>query len=294
MKKFCILALMCCAMFAQAQRYEVGQIIPQGTWNALVVYVDESGEHGLLMSPTAMREGTLVLKSAAKAANMTIEELVATMPLPLMSKGEKDAKIVKVMKEMMKQNLNGTNGQDNCKNIAEYCEANGLSMDAYFPEATWAASLGEGWFIPGTDELELYASVIAKGVGKEKDKKLSGLTKFDVKRDSLNKKIQDDYQSGETGGVIMYFPSSICSSTFGCNKTFEKANKKKIVKVNGGSSSGGGLLGIATGIATMIANNVDYPYYGLTLYQANNFAHYYMFNKKGVDYQPYTNAFKWF
>ncbi|MBR1787154.1 MAG: hypothetical protein IJ756_08380 [Paludibacteraceae bacterium] len=285
MKKICLLALICCAMFVQAQRYEVGQVIPQGTWSALVVYVDESGEHGLLMSPTAMREGTLVLKSAAKTANMTVEELVATMPLPLMSQGEKNAKIIKVMKEMMKQNLNGTNGQDNCKNIADYCEANGLSMEAYFPEAAWAASLGEGWFIPGTDELELYAGVIAKGVGKEKDKKLSGLTKFDVKRDSLNKKIQDDYQLGGTGGV--YFPSSICSSTFGCNKTFEKANKKKIVKVNGGS--GGGLLGIAT----MIANNVDYPYYGLTLYNAN-FAHYYMFNKKGVDYQPFTNAFKWF
>ncbi|MBQ7449511.1 MAG: hypothetical protein IJS73_06905 [Paludibacteraceae bacterium] len=287
MKKICLLALLCCAMFVQAQRYEVGQMIPQGTWNALVVYVDESGEHGLLMSPTAMREGTSVLKDAAKNAGMSVEDFIATMPLPVMARGEKDSKISKKMKEMMSQNLNGTNGVENCKNIADYCESNGLSMEAYFPEVVWAASLGEGWFIPGTDELELYAGVIAKGVGKGKDKKLSGLIKFDVKRDSLNKKVKENFQNGEAGGIA-YFPSSICSSTFGCNKSFEKANKKKIVKVNGGS--GGGLLGIAT----MIANNVNYPYYGLTLYKANNFTHYYMFNKKGVDYQPYTNAFKWF
>lgn len=201
------------------------------TWNALVVYVDESGEHGLLMSPTALRDGSLILKYAAKNAGMSVEDFIAAMPMPIMARGEKDSKISKVMKEMMSQNLNGTNGVENCKNIADYCESNGLPMEAYFPEMSWAASLGEGWFIPGTDELEIYANVIAQGVGK-------------------------------------------------ANSAFEKnpENKGKIAKVNGLS----------------IAGNINYIYFGLAYFQNQFFQSWYVFNKKGIDYQQYTNAFKWF
>lgn len=276
MKKICLLALMCCAMFIQAQRYEVGQIIPQGTWNALVVYVDESGEHGLMMSPTAWREGTWVLKYAAKKAGMTIEEFVATLPLPLMSSGEKDSKIAKVMKDMMKQNLNGTNGVENCKNIADYCENNGIPMEVYFPELAWASSLGDGWFIPGTDELEIYANVIARGVGKANYK--GNYFHADDHRNELNKKLSES-MSLDAGGFIQ-FPQYIGSSTFACNSAFEKnpANKGKIAKINGLS----------------IAGNINYIYFGLAYFSNGYGQSWYVFNKKGVDYQPYTNAFKWF
>lgn len=278
MKKISLLALLCCAMLTQAQRYEVGQLIPQGTWSALVVYVDESGEHGLMMSPTALRDGTPALKYYAKKAGMSVEDLVAAMPLPLMSKGEKDSKIAKVMKEMMSQNLNGTNGVENCKNIADYCEANGLPMDAYFPEMAWAASLGDGWFIPGTDELEIYANVIARGVGKKNYK--GYMAHADDHRIELNKKVLENFQDGVTETTI-YFPQFIGSSTFACNKTFEKApaNKGKIAKANGLS----------------IIGNINYIYFGLAYFKNDfNTIGYYVLNKKGVNYQPYTNAFKWF
>lgn len=278
MKKICLLALLCCAVFTQAQRYEVGQLIPQGTWSALVVYVDESGEHGLMMSPTAMRDGTWILKHVAKKAGMSVEDFVAALPLPLMSKGEKDSKIAKVMKAMMKQNLNGTNGVENCKNIADYCEANGLPMEAYFPEMAWAASLGEGWFIPGTDELEIYAKVIARGVGKKNYK--GHLAHADDHRKELNMNLQQAFLQSESAAPAS-FPQYIGSSTFACNKTFEKdpANKGKIAKMNGLS----------------IVGNVNYIYFGLAYFKNQiNTIGYYVFNKKGVDYQPYTNAFKWF
>lgn len=273
MKKICLLALVCCATFIQAQRYEVGQVVPQGTWNALVVYVDESGEHGLMMSPTALREGSFTLKYAAKKAGMSVEDFIAAMPLPIMARGEKDSKISKVMKEMMSQNLNGTNGQDNCKNIADYCESNGLPMEAYFPEMSWAASLGEGWFIPGMDELEIYANVIAQGVGKANYK--GNLSHSDDHRKELQKKLTEEYPvSG------LYFPQYLASSTFACNSAFEKdpANKGKIAKVNGLS----------------IAGNINYIYFGLAYFQNKFFQGWYVFNKKGIDYQQYTNAFKWF
>lgn len=277
MKKISLLALLCCAMLTQAQRYEVGQLIPQGSWSALVVYVDESGEHGLMMSPTALRDGTPALKYYAKKAGMSVEDLVAAMPLPLMSKGEKDSKIAKVMKEMMSQNLNGTNGVENCKNIADYCEANGLPMDAYFPEMAWAASLGDGWFIPGTDELEIYANVIARGVGKKNYK--GYMAHADDHRKELNKKVLENFQDGVTETTI-YFPQFIGSSTFACNKTFEKdpANKGKIAKANGLS----------------IIGNINYIYFGLAYFKDQYNRGYYVLNKKGVNYQPYTNAFKWF
>ena len=263
--------------FSSAQRYEVGQLVPQGTWNALVVYVDDSGEHGLLMSPTAWREGTWALKYAAKKAGMEIGDFIAMLPLPLMSRGESDSKISKVMKDMMKQNLNGTNGVENCKNIADYCESNGIPMEAYFPELTWAASLGEGWFIPGTDELEIYANVIAKGLGRANYK--GNYLHADDHRAELNKKVMENLNVDEPGGFVQ-FPQYIGSSTFACNSAFEKdpANKGKIAKVNGLS----------------IAGNINYIYFGLAYFRNGYGQGWYVFNKKGVDYQPYTNAFKWF
>ncbi len=278
MKKAFVFMILCIAMAAKAQYYEVGQIVPQGTWDAVVVYVDESGQHGLLMSPTALREGTLVLKKIAKHLGLSIEDFTAQYPLPILSKGEKDAKIAKIMKEMMKQNMNGTNGVENCQNIADYCETNGIPMDVYFPELTWASSLGEGWFIPGTDELELYAKSIAKGVGKKNYK--GNLHHSDDHRKELDRKLTTEYNSGFglDKMVTLYFPQNICSSTFACNKTFEKANKDKIAKVNGLS----------------IAGNISYIYFGLSYFRNNFGQGWYVLNKKGIDYQIYTNAFKWF
>lgn len=277
MKKILLVVFLLGTLCSHAQKYYVGQVVPQGTWSALVVYVDETGEHGLLMSPTALREGTLALKFAAKHAKMSVEDFIAQYPVPLMAKGEKDSKVSKVMKEMMKQNLNGTKGEENCQNIAEYCENNGIMMDAYFPEVTWASSLGEGWFIPGVDELELYSKVIAKGVGKKNYK--GDLLHSDKHRQELNKEITERFKNGEAENYIQ-FPSYIGSSTFACNSTFEKdpANKEKIAKINGLS----------------ILGNIDYIYFGLALFSNQYGQCWYVFNKKGVDYQPYTNAFKRF
>lgn len=256
------------------QRYEIGDVVPQGTWNALVVYVDESGQHGLLMSPTAWRTGTFILKQAAKKAGLSVEDFAAQLPLPLMPAGEGDTKIRKVQKAMLQNNLNGVTGVENSQNIANYCEENGLPMETYFPEVYWASQLGDGWFIPGTAELELYAQTIAYGVGKKNYK--GNYLHADKKRQALNQQIIE--REGQNVGV--FFPQYIGSSTFADNVNFAKdpANKDKIAKVNGLS----------------IAGNIKSLYFGLALFSNGYMQSWYVLNNKGIDYQPYTNAFKWF
>lgn len=288
------ITLMLCSWGISAKTYQVGDIVSQGTWNALVIYVDQSGEHGLLMSPTALRFGTLAYKLAIKKSGLSEEDFAAQSTLPIMAAGLGDEKIRKIQKAMLQENLNGTKGTENCQNIADYCASNGLPIDAYFPEVHWASQLGEGWFIPGMEELEIYANVIAQGVGKKNykgnylhadDKRMelnrhlieTNVSTEGVKKPEFNKDIMNAYF--QTVGNLL-FPQYLGSSTFANNQTFEKdpINKDKIAKINGLS----------------IAGNINYIYFGLALFQNGYGQKWYVFNKKGVDYQQYTNAFKWF
>lgn len=263
-------AIVACSVLAKA--YEVGDIVPQNGFDAVVVYVDESGEHGLMISPHGMYQSQI--KKAAKKAGISEEDYIAQMTVPFLNDGEKVEAIRKVHKQMLQENLNGTNGEQNAIDIANYCEQNGLPMETYFPEMYWAANLGEGWFIPGTDELELYANSIAYGVGKanyKKDQRFNISGKL-PKTEAIQDKLKE-------AGSTFILPSFICSSTFANNVAFskDKANKKKIAKING------------AGILT----NINYIYYGLCVY----FSHmqwYYMFGKKGIDFSLHVYAFKRF
>ena len=280
-----VIAIVMCSVLAKA--YEVGDIIPQGNFDAVVVYVDESGEHGLMISPVApTTSGT---KSAAKVAGMSEEEVLALNPLPLLPEGEKDTRVKDIQEKMMQENLNGTNGEQNAHDIAAYCEQNGIAMESAFPEVYWATLLGEGWFIPGVEELELYANTIFYGVWKKAYKGHSNtLSKKSPKY--INKKY-DEIQSKLTeAGSTFVLPKTLCSSTFGCNKVFEKdkANKKKIAKSNGVNLNG------LAGLLMTIGNNVNVPYFGLDCFRNNWGKGWYMFSKKGTDYSNYVYAFKRF
>ena len=277
------------ALTVQAQKYEVGQIVPQGTWNALVVYVDETGEHGYLISPGAFIEGNLFTNATIVSyfyergeEIKNIKEKMSELPIPIMQKGVSDNKIRKVMKDMIALNQNGTNGEENCQNITNYCHENGISIETYFPEISWATSLGEGWFIPGTEELEIYSKVIANGVGKSN---YTGMH-ADDHRQELNRTLHpkrrvEDNPSGNNDFLFLFFPSTVCSSTFANNLTFEKNpdNKDKIATING--------LGF---------RNIKSLYYGLTIFRDDlGLGHnWYIFNNKGIDYQYYVFAFKKF
>lgn len=123
-----IIALVSSISMVQAQTYKIGDVYDKGGVKGVVFYVDDSGEHGLLVSPTGF-EGKWCKK---EQANNTIN-----------CYDEKD-------------------GAVNMETIATYIKDNDASWDE-FPLFQWARSLGEGWYIPASDELKLLAKAINGG-----------------------------------------------------------------------------------------------------------------------------------
>ncbi len=104
-------------MVAQAQ-YKVGDIYNKGGVKGMVVVVDESGQHGLLLSLDESDKDW----TADKALNL---ETAA---------------------------FHEDDGAKNMDAIAKYIAENNKSW-ADFPVFAWARSLGEGWYIPAKEEL---------------------------------------------------------------------------------------------------------------------------------------------
>lgn len=123
-----IIALVSSILMVQAQTYKIGDVYDKGGVKGVVFYVDDSGEHGLLVSPSGF-EGKWCKK---EQANNTIN-----------CYDEKD-------------------GAVNMETIATYIKDNDASWDE-FPLFQWARSLGEGWYIPASDELKLLAKAINDG-----------------------------------------------------------------------------------------------------------------------------------
>ena len=124
-----IIALVSSISMVQAQTYKIGDVYDKGGVKGVVFYVDDSGEHGLLVSPSGFEGNKWCTK---EQANNTIN-----------CYDEKD-------------------GAVNMETIATYIKDNDASWDE-FPLFQWARSLGEGWYIPASDELKLLAKAINGG-----------------------------------------------------------------------------------------------------------------------------------
>lgn len=124
-----IIALVSSILMVQAQTYKIGDVYDKGGVKGVVFYVDDSGEHGLLVSPSGFKGNKWCTK---EQANNTIN-----------CYDEKD-------------------GAVNMETIATYIKDNDASWDE-FPLFQWARSLGEGWYIPASDELKLLAKAINDG-----------------------------------------------------------------------------------------------------------------------------------
>lgn len=218
MKRFIFtLFILCTALTMHA--YEVGDwFIEEATgMPVIVVYVDQSGEHGLLMAPSG---GYTQAKSIPKSikslqqykkkndareqkrsranamkhdidvtpmdeyiaqSNELFDAVIAWLPnIPLMS----DSKIKELEEKKMLRNIASKmtgNGQHDQQVIIDYCEENGINMAYYFYAIDWCRQLGEGWFIPGNEELELVVSSFTPGIGKYQDLDQSQQTLFDFK-----------------------------------------------------------------------------------------------------------------
>lgn len=164
----CVLFL--CAILAKAQG--LGDYMEIDGIGGFVFYVDETGEHGLVMSGAALDPTSKAAKRIAKtsekfgtppevlAASGTLSKMTLPIPKKLSSKEKK-----KIFAELTP--LLSDNGEQNAMAIENYCNEKGYAMQDYFPAQYWAQQLGEGWFIPGDKELNLFADFFCGGVGKE-------------------------------------------------------------------------------------------------------------------------------
>lgn len=119
MKKF--ISLFICALLSVASyaQYKVGDIYNSNGVIGFVVVVDDSGNHGLVLSLEDSK------------ADWTIDE---SLNLVTSAFYEDD-------------------GAKNMEAIGTYIQENGLTWN-HFPVFAWARSLGDGWYIPAKDELE--------------------------------------------------------------------------------------------------------------------------------------------
>ena len=277
-KTFIVLAAMLVISIA-AKAWEVGDFYDQDPTGvpAVVVYVDESGEHGLIMSPLAMTERTyqnyIKKKTFEKNKKKYDKQAAKVYKKPGMDLVEIEAKIEqnnntysrilewyanaprlfdgdlteinerKAIEGVASQN--NEYGEENQKAIVAYCGEGNFDMEKYFRQNYWAEQLGEGWFIPGNYELELYSKCYSQGFGKQ-NKPLGFVPKESIE------KLTHFWTKllGYTGGTDLFPYSMILSSTMLKSAWSEdKENENKITKIvtNGGF---GGLAGLATTIAS--------------------------------------------
>jgi hypothetical protein len=119
MKKFFILTVILMASLSSLRaQYKVGSIYNVNGVKGLVVDVDESGNHGLLMSLSESDKDWLNDENLAFETNAFHED----------------------------------DGMKNMEAIEKYINDNNKSWDD-FPIFAWARSLGEGWYIPAREEL---------------------------------------------------------------------------------------------------------------------------------------------
>jgi len=283
-------------MSVTANAWEVGDFYtndPTGV-PAVVVYVDESGEHGLIMSPMLFSEKELAATIKQKESSMKYAEKMGAkyaakagvdmealqqaqqmaggfqgpqytttveflQQFPSFSdwkthdKGHK-AKTFKTYIDDLAAG-NTEYGEQNTKAVFDYCAANGVDMELYFPAFSYASRLGEGWFVPGNDELELVSKTFVESLGEKA--KFKG-SEVDAKRRAVIAKM---------GNADAFFPhfDAIGSSTM-LKSSWAENNKEKTSKiVSTGQGFGLGVLGQAL-MATVTASLKD-TYYSLLYMQ---------------------------
>ena len=172
-KKFSFL-LMCAflgSLPTTAQTRKVGDpIVKDGVPCVIIQVYDEAGNHGLAMSLTPTRKA---LKAAKKTGDMkwfyspkklkgSDKELQQEYLTEYYNYMKCDSlKIQTSGVSTTTQPSTSHSGKENMKNVIDYCNEKGIEMEMYFPEYAWAQNLGEGWFIPGVDELVLYINYYA-------------------------------------------------------------------------------------------------------------------------------------
>ena len=217
--KLFLLAVIAVCFCTNVNAVELGDYMEIDGVPSIVIYVDASGEHGLVMSATTYdsKEAKAIKKYLDKTAvrvnklskegvDMSLVDLnYLNLYLTLPPYSDKQYK--KMEKQIFEhlENLSGATsayGQENAEIYANYCAENGLDMSIYFPDQAWAAELGHGWFIPGNAELEKYAEFM----GAEYNNKKTGFELSKTVKDAANF-IVDAYNSNNNGVVECWSPN---------------------------------------------------------------------------------------
>lgn len=298
MKKLFILlaAIIVCA--AKMSAWEIGDFYandPTGV-PAVVVYVDDSGEHGLIMSPIAVTQ-----KQYDKLKEKQIDKYSAAFEkkIPKLKKyaikGGADKDSIDAYYDMMLQNRQklvdwfdnaprlydgklkekderkqikdlsseiNEYGEDNLKTVVRYCQEENVDMTQYFRQFEYVINLGEGWFVPGNHELELFNKFFAEGMGK--DNKVSAFN-YDKFMKALDQKIKwsnkmvgyDLIRRPVTRGITITkaFPNSFILSSTMLKSAWTEENKDKTGKAIDTSS-----------ILSMIGSAADLDNYYTLMY----------------------------
>ena len=141
-KLFYVLAFALTLVLNANAQYKLGDYYEKDGLKGIVVCVDDSGSHGLIMS---------LDHCAKKWLN------------------DKDEKF----------NTNAYHEDDGEKNMAiieKYINDNGKTWEM-FPFFNWCRSLGEGWYAPATDELREILNTINGGVGSYNAKNMKAVIK---------------------------------------------------------------------------------------------------------------------
>lgn len=118
MKKLFLVVVAIIAAISVNAQYRIGDIVTIGGVKGIVVDVDATGSHGLIMSLDESKADWVVHKSLALETNAFYED----------------------------------DGMKNMEAVEKYIAESGKSWTS-FPLFAWARSLGDGWYIPSREEL---------------------------------------------------------------------------------------------------------------------------------------------
>lgn len=166
----CFLITLNLSVFAK----KPGDYIEIGGIPAVVFHTDSTGEHGLALSWPAYRVDKFKEKDIQKLVEdsiLTQEQADKLTSIAIDMKSYKKAgKLKKKEKEKRFTDLVPMltdYGEENMLAIQQYCKDKNLSLKDNFPCQYWAMQLGEGWYIPGDNELELLATYFYGGLNKK-------------------------------------------------------------------------------------------------------------------------------
>ena len=193
MKSYLYLILLALAIATKANaQYKVGDYYENGTVKGIVIRVDNSGNHGLIMSLDKCAKKWLDDKDEKFNTNAYYED----------------------------------DGEKNMAVIEKYIKENGKSW-AMFPYFEWCRNHGEGWYAPALDELKDILNAINGGTGKYNAKYMKQITKT-LKKHKGDGLIDSEYfgtnqphsvyssTEGDAGMVYtLFFKQNISSALLG-------------------------------------------------------------------------------